>query len=127
MNLANPGAGDLSDRLTILALKILTGQEEGTDIQRYEAEWVTLGKWIQSGRLPPRQCFTMVLELAAVNALIWSSQDQLRVLRAHWTTTPVKPLEVVRELAFRLQSLNDRRAQLVDQINNATEAKESVD
>ena len=118
--LVNAGAGEISDRLTILALKILTGSEQGRDVSAFEIERAALLSQIRSRTLNAKW-FELVLELAAVNATIWHAEDDLRALRPE----AVPPAEgndegrqrVVAALAFRTQRLNDRRAELVGQIN----------
>jgi len=117
MNLAAPGLGEVSDRLTILALKILIGTEQGKDVAHFQRERALLLAKVRS-RTPNGAWFDSVMELAAVNGQLWQSEDDLRRLRA---TTEVQHTDVflsrVLAVAFRIQFLNDRRAELVAQIN----------
>jgi hypothetical protein len=62
--------------------------------------------------------FDRVLDLAAVNAALWHCEDEMR----EWRKKPVHLLSSdetvqVSTLAFRIQSLNDQRANLVREIN----------
>jgi hypothetical protein len=55
----------------------------------------------------------LLLELAAVNALLWQAEDAMRAMRAEHDPD----LDLVQQVAFRIQDLNDQRAALVAQIN----------
>jgi hypothetical protein len=116
VKLLNVGAGEICDRLTILALKILNGTEAGRDVAHWEAERTQLQTKIHSRTLNA-VWFDSVLELAAVNASIWQGEDSLRAWRIPDHAYTMPDLEQIRILAFRLQALNDRRAALVQQIN----------
>jgi hypothetical protein len=116
VRLINPGAGEISDRLTILALKILHGDEQGKEVGHWEAERTTLLQKIHSRTLNA-QWFDALLELGAVNAMLWHAEDDLREWRQGGPLYTGPQLEEIRVLAFRIQTLNDRRADLVSQIN----------
>lgn len=117
--LINPGVGDITDRLTILALKILHGQERGADLSHWERERATLLGLIRARTLNGIW-FESVLELAAVNARIWETEDGIREWREQEPEGVKGPEAVeVARLVFRNQSLNDRRAELVHAINEA--------
>ena len=111
--LINFGAGEVCDRLSILALKILYGRETSKDVTHFENERSVLLTKISSSQLSGRW-FTCYTELAAVNAAIWQSEDTLRgYARNAANTNP----ESVAAIAYRLQQLNDRRAELIELIN----------
>ena len=118
--LINPGPGDLSDRLSILALKILFGTEAAKDTKHWETERTVLLSKIRALTLNGAW-FDAYTELAAVNAALWHAEDDLREIRngpAFIGMRPVSELsETVAELAFRIQVLNDRRADLIGRIN----------
>ena len=117
MKLVNPGAGDISDRLTLLALKIYSGQEQGIDVAHFETERAALLTKIHSRTLNGKW-FDAVLELGAVNALLWHTEDDLREIRARAVNVSTKEdYQEGGRIAFRIQGLNDRRAELVSQIN----------
>lgn len=121
MRLINPGAGEISDRLTILALKIHAGQEQGKEVSHFEIERAALLTQIRSRTLNGKW-FEAVLELAVVNGAIWHAEDDLRTHRKAHAELVADPRELQQlteavRLAFRLQTLNDRRAELVGQIN----------
>jgi len=130
MRLIDPGPGEVTDRLTILSLKIRTGTESGLDVSHFVREQTVLLTKIRSRTLNG-VWFAQVLDLAAVNALLWQAEDELREWRAK--RAPQTPdssglsgvgqgylaataADVV-AVAFRIQELNDQRAQLVQQIN----------
>lgn len=121
MRLINFGAGEICDRLTILALKILHGTAQGKDVAHWQKEQAVLltkvaarnGNW-----------FSAYTELAAVNASIWQGEDELREYRSQLPHTELvtnpKELQLLVDtvqIAFRLQELNDRRSELVELIN----------
>ena len=120
MRLVNYGCGEMADRLTILALKLLIGKEQGkpTDHFRNERNALitqlnareTCGPWLEH-----------LFELSAVNAALWHAEDDLRELRGSWEgfkdAAALGAAGIAGELAFRIQALNDQRAALVGLIN----------
>ena len=118
--LTNLGAGDLTDRLTILALKLLHYGAAGKDTKHLQDERnVLLGKL--RGRELNGPWFELVLELGAVNAALWAETDKLREFERgpaedytdlHW--------HAIGSLGISIMRLNDRRAALVDEINKLT-------
>jgi len=128
MKLVNPGTGEISDRLTILALKILAGQDAGRDVDHFESERSLLLTKIHARTLNAAW-FDALLELGAVNALIWHGEDDLRDWRraggggggsgslGSGSVYTAAENDAIRILAFRLQDWNDRRAALVQAIN----------
>lgn len=122
--LINPGAGDYADRLTILALKLLFGEQAGKEpaaLKHFRDERNAI--LAKLALAPP--AIESLTELGAVNAVLWHAEDDLRAhrdtpigARAQWTGFAGKTFaELVVDLAFRIQALNDRRAQLVAAIN----------
>jgi len=110
--IVNVGLGEVCDRLSILALKILFGELKGVDISHFQRERAALlpklsatsaGRWTEH-----------YVDLAAVNAALWQAEDDLRLLRADARPTA---MELAAQIAFRIQAWNDRRAELVQQIN----------
>lgn len=118
MRLINFGPGEIADRLTILALKVLHGSAAGKAVDHFEKERNALLAQIRSRELSG-SWFEHVLELGAVNAALWQAEDLLREYRT--TTgdvlTSTAHLGIVKDLAFRIQELNDRRAELIQMIN----------
>lgn len=124
--LINPGAGEIADRLTILSLKILFTADRGKDPAHFVAEREGLLSMIRSRTLNGKW-FAAVVELAAVNGALWHAEDDLREWRDGVSARPLVPgpdcvfgendYEQIRQLAFRIQDLNDQRARLVQQIN----------
>lgn len=132
MKLVNYGPGEISDRLTILSLKILVGTEQGKDISHFKSEQAVLLAQIRSRSLNG-SWFESVLELAAVNGQLWQAEDALRQERKHaavyatsdstgntFAEENARTAARVMPLAFRIQALNDRRAALVAAINTHT-------
>jgi len=117
MKLVNPGAGELTDRLTILALKILHRGAEGQPTKHFEDERNALLVQIRARTLNGAW-FEQVLQLGAVNAAIWYAEDALRTLREEGPTDAL--LQKAGLVAFRIQGLNDERSQLVEAINKLT-------
>lgn len=120
MRLVNPGTGEISDRLTILALKIRAGGDAGKDVTHFEVERAALLTKIHARTLNA-QWFDAFVELGAVNAFLWQAEDDLRGHRANLTPVDAKEgiriYHTVAHLAVRIQELNDRRAALIEQIN----------
>jgi len=124
--LVNIGAGEIVDRLTILALKILYAGQQGKPTEHFEQERNALlvmlrGRELNSG------WFEHTIALAAVNGALWRVEDQMRELRnlpngerAEWAGFGQTFNERVVTTAFRIQELNDERARLVETINKLT-------
>lgn len=116
--LIDPGVGDVTDRLTILALKVLFGREGQKDVSHFEREQTALLAKVRA-RDHSGPWFHLTLELAAVNAALWHSEDELREYRMR-KMVDAKELSWTEEVArcgMRIQELNDRRAELIAQIN----------
>lgn len=129
MRLINYGPGEVTDRLTILALKILIGAEKGRPVDHFETERTALLQQIRSRTLNG-VWFEQVLELAAVNGQLWQAEDLLRAIREKQEVQQAQTSvtwQHVGELAFRIQALNDRRAELVTLINTNAGEKSAAE
>lgn len=115
MKLVNPGPGEQTDRLTILALKILFGAEAGKDVAHFERERAVLLTQVRARA--SQVDLEAVLALAAVNAALWHAEDDLRALRGADISSGTGVALRVCGIAFRIQELNDQRAGLVGEIN----------
>lgn len=123
MRLLNFGTGEITDRLTILSLKILYGAEAEKETKHFEDERSGLLAKL-AGQTLNGSWFKPTLELAAVNAAIWRLEDELREYRQERDPHGgEEEAEKIIAVAFRLQELNDQRAQLVDAINTLTGTK----
>ena len=118
MRLVNYGVGEISDRLSILALKLLHGTEAEKDVKHWRDEQNILLPKITTRALGG-SWFESYTELAAVNATIWQGEDQLRAYRAMELAAMIN-IRAIIDVAFRLQELNDRRAELIEAINKET-------
>jgi len=118
MRLVNYGAGEITDRLTILALKILHGKEANRDVKHFEDERNALLTKIAAKTLNG-SWFESVLEIGAVNAALWYAENEIRYRRVQIESGDVYEgsWEPVAQIAFRVQVLNDRRAELREEIN----------
>lgn len=117
MRLINLGPGEITDRLTILALKILYAGQAEKPTEHFETERNALLVMLR-GRTLNGAWFEQVLSLAAVNAALWRVEDEMRAFREEGQTT--KNRDDIIECAFRIQELNDERAKLIETINKAT-------
>lgn len=119
MRLVNYGPGEITDRLTILALKILYGRKAGKPVAHFETEKAALLAQIRSRTLNGKW-FDAVVELAAINGALWRSEDALRQLRKDLQPGGARDGNGWGEaaiIAFGIQELNDDRAALVHRIN----------
>ena len=115
MRLVNFGPGEIADRLTILSLKILHGAAAGKDTKHFLDERNALLTQLR-GRELSGPWLEYTLELGAVNSALWQAEDEIRALRALPVVSPTQALVI----AFRIPTLNDRRAELVSLINQST-------
>jgi hypothetical protein len=116
MSLINFGTGEISDRLTVLSLKLLHYGAAGKPTAHLRTEQAALlarirtqtvnGSWLEQ-----------LLELGAVNAALWGLTDELRDVAD--ASTP-ETLQTAGMLGLRIMALNDRRAELVEAINKLT-------
>lgn len=109
--LADPGVGDILDRLGILERKILEG---GMQHHVDEAEKLVA---MLEGRVSNAARVKLVLKLAAVNAALWQREEELRGYRRVGGGDGLA--EVVCTVAFRIQELNDARAEVIRELNLA--------
>lgn len=127
--LIDPGVGDISDRLSILALKLLFGEAAGKPVDHFKKEQTALLAKIRARTLNGAW-FTAYTELAAVNAALWHCEDDLRACRAKAIPFTADTGEHLRDLhhaillGFRIQELNDKRAAIIAAIDK--DAGESV-
>lgn len=120
MRLINYGPGEIADRLTILSLKILHGGDAGKDVGHFVQERNALLAQLR-GRETTGAWFEFVVDLGAVNGALWQAEDDLRNRRSEESGAhSIGWFQTITELAFHIQSLNDRRAVLVQQINEKT-------
>ena len=118
MRLVNYGPGEISDRLTILSLKVLFGTEMGKDVKHFTDERNALLTKL-GARTLNGNWFEQVIALGAINAALWHAEDDMRLLRrreAHDHEDESFYTDVCR-VAFRIQALNDARAECVERIN----------
>ena len=114
MKLHDPGPGEILDRLTILALKIVHGGQAGRDTTHWEYEREQLYALL----VAPKGVITLQLvEIAAVNAALWQAEDELRAWRRGDLMGDEANARGVGACGMRIQQLNDRRAELVTLIN----------
>ena len=110
--IVNVGLGEVCDRLSILSLKILYGELKEIDVSHFQRERAALlpklsataaGRWTEH-----------YVDLAAVNAALWQAEDQLR---SYKDTRKIADGDAIVACAFRIQEWNDKRAELIRQIN----------
>jgi hypothetical protein len=116
--LINYGTGDVCDRLTVLALKILHYGAAGKPTDYLEAERNALLAKVRAQELNGAW-FEQVLELAAVNAALWAETDKLREYLA-LKEPDLRQAADAGYLGLSIMRLNDRRNQLVETINKLT-------
>jgi hypothetical protein len=116
--LINFGLGEVCDRLSLLALKILYGELQGSDVTRERHERAALLVKL-AVRSPNGRWLEIWNDLHAVHAALWLYEADLRSYRAasDAAVRAVRAEEIV-VCAFRIQDLYDRRASLITQINS---------
>src|SRR5262245_45524941 len=111
--LHNPGPGDLADRLTVLALKVVLKPFEGQPSAGYieERAGVEIALHHQQGLSPDASTrLAQMVDLATLNAAIWMKEDELRALRnAMQPGATVAQLQNAGAVGMQIQALNDRR------------------
>jgi hypothetical protein len=121
VSLLNPTVGDLCDRLSILALKRLHGSAAGKDVSHFQREWAGLLAKIH-GRQLNGAWFEHVLDLAAVNAKLWTLTDEMRdyVITQRVAAQLLPEAGQVAKCGMSIMLANDRRAELIQTINELT-------
>lgn len=117
--LINPGTGEILDRLSILGLKLLYGGLAGKETKHFRDERNVLLTKLNAGDGITGPAMEHYIELAAVNAALWQAEDQLREYRDVPQTAHVDMAHyaLIVRCAFKIQQLNDRRAELISLIN----------
>lgn len=122
MRLLNYGAGEIADRLTILSLKLHHAERDNKPLDHFRNEQQALLVKLKAGN-GISGYVEALLELATVNGRLWDAEDEIRDWRRQaedlGQLDKAAYLEVVL-IAFRIQYLNDRRAELVAIINQQT-------
>ena len=123
--LVNFGIGEIVDRLTILSLKLLYGEQAGKDTTHFRNERNVLLTKLH-GADQYASWYELGLELHTVNSALWQAEDEMRMLRAVYPGLDGKrqegvditePLIRTVRCGFHIQSLNDTRAKLISEIN----------
>ena len=116
MSLSAPTVGDITDRLTILSLNMLSDstavewRQERTSLMAKLRAQTLNGAW-----------FTALLDLATVNGALWHAEDMMREFRQEGTpTSDYGPWGPIVDCAFRIQALNDQRKALIAAIDKET-------
>lgn len=111
----SPTPGELVDRKTILHLKIEAGRRKQVDVGHFQEELrqieAALDEWFRKSPGADRGAFEEASRgLADVNQQLWHAEDEVRAL-------PGDERERLAGLAKLIPALNDRRAELVQQVN----------
>ena len=111
--LMNPGPGELCDRMSVLTLKLL---HKPSDEYRREFEEIIMA----TAALFRASAFQVedLLALAAVNGELWGHEDQIRHMRAREGLALPIDEQLLLRVGMEIQELNDRRAQLIAEINS---------
>ena len=120
--LAGYGAGDVVDRLSILSLKIFHKGAVRAHVKEHAAlaadpKLSTFGSAARGNRERRAAAFA----LCAVNGELWGHEDQIRAFREATESSSARqpdPYDVAK-VAMAIQALNDRRQELVAQLNGA--------
>lgn len=113
MSLLKPGLGDVTDRASIVARKMIERPDRGD----FAFEFKEL---CEQQALPP-SCFV----LCALNAAIWQREDRLREIQ-HLASTKADGSDIALlgwSVAIEIQRLNDRRAALIAELNGTPSEK----
>lgn len=115
MGLMNPSPGELVDRKTILHLKISAGERKKVNVRHFQKELelieAALGEWFRKSAGADRSAYDAATQgLAEVNQKLWHAEDEVRALDGHQR-------DRLAELAKLIPALNDRRAELVREVN----------
>lgn len=118
--LVNFGLGEICDRVSILSLKLLYGEQKAIDVAHFRNERNVLltkmtvrdtGRWLE-----------LFADLAATNAALWHCEEHIRGRRA--AIEAEQDEGVIAEhyhqagvLGILIAALNDKRSALVGQIN----------
>jgi len=123
--LLNPSPGEIFDRMTILRLKIAFGTVKGRTTKAWEDEQAELSKLIKVASIEIANIFERVKEqiddkveeLYGTNLIIWKLEDKLRALPECDICTTAE-LEDIAKTAKGIAKANDRRMELVRDLNN---------
>ncbi|MGH9789533.1 MAG: hypothetical protein ACRD4U_12615 [Candidatus Acidiferrales bacterium] len=111
----SPSPGELVDRKTILHLKIAAGERKKVEVGHFQKELelieAALAEWFRKSDGADRGAYDQATRgLAQVNQQLWHAEDEVRALAS-------SERDRLAALAKRIPELNDRRAELVRQVN----------
>lgn len=115
--LFNPAPGELIDRFTILVLKVNNCRKKNLNPYHFEEEAVEITKYI-TNKFPDlmlEKPSELRKQLHDVNANLWELEDKIRELHKE----SKKDIMRIVEVSEMIMRLNDQRAGLVRQINEA--------
>lgn len=115
MRLVSPSVGECADRLTILELKIEFGILREIDVSHFEEEYSQILKYVDFMLIPSKE----YQELQDVNRGLWELEGRVR--HEDWWKDPRLGVDILKKITL----LNDKRAELVNQIDG-TQAKEKL-
>lgn len=115
--LALYGPGEIFDRLTILQLKMRAGIAQGKPIGHFVQEETVLHDQLPAIIEPYTELHA---RLAGINAALWQQEDLLRrQRRTEICPRYMEDWKTIARTAFRIQELNDQRAETIAAINRA--------
>lgn len=120
--LLSPGLGELLDRLTILRLKIIHGQQKqgGTGAYKhFEAEEAQINMLLdRMGHPDDNDVLLLQVKLQQVNAKLWELEDEMAVF-AVADTAVIDLVDSIRcsTVAVQIWRMNRERNALIHEIN----------
>ena len=114
--LLDPSPGEILDRLTILSLKIVHGRDQNKSVEHFVAERAALITKLSTVDFR-KPTDALIFDLGATNAALWQAEDDFRRERVNKGSL-LYSLHRAADIAEQIQSLNDQRAELIDEINN---------
>lgn len=124
MGLLSPLPGEVVDRQTILELKIDAAGKKGISPKAFRDEYDQLQTYLEKNsfaRAPKQQeQEALYKKMKEVNTQLWNIEDQIRLIIKNAgdasKLSSDQRVEVCK-ISFEIPRLNDRRAELVQQIN----------
>lgn len=124
MGLLAPLPGEVFDRQTILELKMEAARKKGISANAFEDEYNELHAYLEKNSFDraaeQNVANELYKKLKDVNTQLWNIEDEIRLIikgAGDPSNLSADQRVLVCKISFEIPRLNDRRAELVRQIN----------
>lgn len=129
MRLMKPAPGEIADRQTILNLKAKFGEAKGLNVQPFIDENELCQQYLEKNWFPDlkaqdaEEYDSLLSDLEEINLQVWQLTDQSHTLKEAPDRFQALANQRAAEVLFMITDMNDKRAEIVYQINGLFQLK----